>query len=69
MYYKLKKNKEFGICMINEKNEVIIMRDCLSMDDSTVDELVRLLNDEECDPIHLDNVIEDFSYTYGGVNV
>ena len=69
MYYKLKKNKEFGICMINEKNEVIIMRERLSMDDSTVDELVRLLNDEECDPIHLDNVIEDFSYTYGGVNV
>lgn len=68
MYYKLKKGKEFGICMINEKNEVIIMRERLSMDDSVIDELIRLLNDEECDPIHLDNVIDDFSYTYGGVN-
>lgn len=51
---------EYGIICRNEKNEVLQEIKQITTREQTAQNLVRILNQEQVDPIHFADIIEDF---------
>ena len=62
MQYLLTVNPRYGIGFMDEDNHVVTLKDDLRLGKTASEKLVRLLNDNNCELIHFDNILEDFYY-------
>ncbi|HIW57564.1 MAG TPA: hypothetical protein H9685_05245 [Firmicutes bacterium] len=62
MQYLLTVSPKYGIGFMDEDNRVVTLKDDLHLGKAASEKLIKLLNDNNCELIHFDNVLEDFYY-------